>query len=96
MWNRLTIHDMTAITVSSKYQIVIPKEARKKLKITPGTRLFVTHDEHGLHIAKEQTLEEVRGMLKGCITSEMIDEFDRTSGQEDRDFTDILLTCANT
>ncbi len=70
---------MTAITVSSKYQIVIPKEARRQLKITPGTRLFVTQDEHGMHIVKEPTLEEIRGMLKGMKwkESEVRDETDR-------------------
>lgn len=79
MAHRLTIFGMTAITVSSKFQIVIPKEARKKLKITPGTRLFVTQDEHGLHIAKEPTLEEVRGLLKEMKweESEVRDETDR-------------------
>lgn len=62
------------------------------LKITPGTRLFVTQDEHGLHMAKEPTLEEIRGLLKDGITREMIDEFDRTRGQDDREFADFSLT----
>ena len=91
MMSRLTLLPMSTITVSSKYQIVIPKEAREKLKITPGTRLFVTQDEHGLHMAKEPTLEEIRGLLKGGITREMIDEFDRTRGQDDRDLTEFSL-----
>jgi AbrB family looped-hinge helix DNA binding protein len=70
---------MTAITVSSKYQIVIPKEARERLKITPGTRLLVTQDKHGVHLVKEPTLEEVRGMLDGIawVESEVRDESER-------------------
>jgi AbrB family looped-hinge helix DNA binding protein len=70
---------MTAITVSSKYQIVIPKEARERLQIIPGTRLLVTQDEHGVHLVKEPSLEEVRGMLEGMTwaESEVRDESDR-------------------
>jgi AbrB family looped-hinge helix DNA binding protein len=43
---------MVAITVSSKYQIVIPCEAREKLKITPGKRLLVSQDKEGIHLVK--------------------------------------------
>lgn len=70
---------MTAITVSSKYQIVIPKAAREKLHIVPGTRLLVTQEGDGLRLAREPTLEEIRGLLKGMKwdESEVRDETDR-------------------
>ena len=71
--------EMTTITVSSKYQIVIPKEARQKLGIRPGTRLCVEEDEGGLRLIKEPTLEEIRGLLKGMVVvdSEIRDESER-------------------
>ena len=39
---------MVAITVSSKYQIVIPREAREQLNITPGTRLLLSQDQDAI------------------------------------------------
>lgn len=70
---------MTTTTVSSKYQIVIPKEVRERRQIKPGMRLYITEDERGLHLVKEPTLEEVRGLLKGMKwdESEVRDETDR-------------------
>jgi len=56
---------MTAITVSSKYQIVIPREARRKLGITSGTRLQAIPEETGLRLVKEPSIDEVSGLLKG-------------------------------
>ena len=56
---------MTAVTVSSKYQIVIPREARRKLGITSGTRLQAIEESTGLRLVKELTLEEIPGLLKG-------------------------------
>lgn len=71
---------MVAITVSSKYQIVIPREVRDKLNITPGSRLQVTQDEHGLHLVKEPETNEIRGLLKGLpvMDGDIRDESSRT------------------
>ncbi len=56
---------MTAVTVSSKYQIVIPQEARRNLGISPGTRLQAILDETGLRLVKEPSIDELPGLLKG-------------------------------
>ena len=56
---------MTAVTVSSKYQIVIPQEARRKLGITSGARLQAIPEETGLRLVKEPSIDELRGLLKG-------------------------------
>ena len=70
---------MTSVTVSSKYQIVIPKETRKKLGITSGARLQVIHDEFGLRLVKDPSIDEIRGLLKGMKVKdeEIRDEQDR-------------------
>jgi len=56
---------MPTVTVSSKYQIVVPREARKRLGITSGTRLQAIEEPAGLRLVKEPTLEEIPGLLKG-------------------------------
>jgi len=70
---------VNTITVSSKFQIVIPKEVREKLQIQPGARLQVVADGSGLRLQKEPTLADVRRLLKGMqwTEPEVRDESDR-------------------
>ena len=70
---------MTSITVSSKYQIVIPREAREALQIKPGTRLQVSQQKGGLRLMREPTIEEIRVRLQGAAwtEAEVRDESDR-------------------
>ena len=70
---------MTAVTVSSKYQIVIPREARRKFGITSGTKLQAIEEASGLRLVKEPTLQEIPGLLKGMpVKDDLIrDEKDR-------------------
>ena len=56
---------MTAITVSSKYQIVIPKEFRNLLGIRSGSRLQAISDSQGLRLVKEPEIDEIKGLIKG-------------------------------
>jgi len=70
---------MIAVTVSSKYQIVIPREARRKLGITSGTRLQAIEEPTGLRLVKEPTLQEIPGLLKGLSVND-----DAIRGEEDR------------
>ncbi|MBJ7391529.1 MAG: AbrB/MazE/SpoVT family DNA-binding domain-containing protein [Chthoniobacterales bacterium] len=56
---------MTTVTVSSKYQIVIPKEARRKLGISSGTRLQAIPEESGIRLVKEPSIDDICGLLKG-------------------------------
>jgi AbrB family looped-hinge helix DNA binding protein len=61
---------MTPITVSSKYQIVIPREARQKLGITSGTRLQAIPEKTGLRLVKEPSIDEISGLLKGMLVQD--------------------------
>lgn len=70
---------MPTVTVSSKYQIVIPREARRKLGITSGTRLQAIEEPTGLRLVKEPTLQEIPGLLKGLPVRD-----DAIRGEEDR------------
>ena len=59
---------MSTVTVSSKYQIVIPREMRAALGIRAGTRLHVLN--HGGHVVLVPTrpMTQARGFLKGIDT----------------------------
>ena len=80
MPNRFTLITMTAVTVSSKYQIVIPQEARRKLGIRSGTRLQAISEETGLRLVKEPSIDELRGLLKGMpvVDSDIRSKHDRS------------------
>jgi AbrB family looped-hinge helix DNA binding protein len=54
---------MIAITVSSKYQIVIPKEFRNLLGIKSGTRLQAILDCQGIRLVKEPEIDEIKGLI---------------------------------
>lgn len=70
---------MTAVTVSSKYQIVIPQEARQKLGIRSGTKLQAISEQSGLRLVKEPSIDEISGLLAGLAVrdAEIRDEEDR-------------------
>ncbi|MBU6181409.1 MAG: AbrB/MazE/SpoVT family DNA-binding domain-containing protein [Verrucomicrobia bacterium] len=70
---------MTAVTVSSKYQIVIPKELRKILGIKSGTRLQAIPDKQGIRLVKEPEIDEIKGLIKGMVVdvADIRDESDR-------------------
>jgi len=53
-----------SVTVNDRGQIVIPKGARERFELTPGTRLIVGSDECGIALIPERTFAEIvkRGM----------------------------------
>jgi AbrB family looped-hinge helix DNA binding protein len=56
---------MTRVTVSPKFQIVIPKELREKLKLRPGQKLFIYELDGSLRLDPPRSIRELRGMAKG-------------------------------
>ncbi|HEV3254636.1 MAG TPA: AbrB/MazE/SpoVT family DNA-binding domain-containing protein [Candidatus Acidoferrales bacterium] len=56
---------MTQVTVSPKFQIVIPKELREKLKLRPGQKLFIYELDGSLRLDPPRSIRELRGMAKG-------------------------------
>ncbi len=67
---------MQIVTVSPKYQVVIPKKVREALKLRPGQRMRVVEHEGRIEFIPERDLKELRGFLKG-INTEFIREEDR-------------------
>ena len=68
---------MSTITVSPKYQVVIPKEVREQLHIKSGQKLAVVVTRGILHMIPAKSLKELEGYLKGMDTSGIRDEEDR-------------------
>jgi AbrB family looped-hinge helix DNA binding protein len=67
---------MHTVTVSPKFQVVIPKEVRKALNLRPGQRMQVLEHEGRIEFIPERDLKELRGFLKG-INTEFKREGDR-------------------
>ena len=67
---------MQTVTVSPKYQIVIPKTVRESLRLRPGQKMQVIEYEGRIELVPERDINELRGFLKGINT-----EFKR---EEDR------------
>jgi AbrB family looped-hinge helix DNA binding protein len=67
---------MNSVTVSPKYQVVIPKTVRKALNLRPGQKMQVVEYEGRIELIPERNIKELRGYLKG-INTEFKREKDR-------------------
>ena len=67
---------MHSVTLSPKYQVVIPKTVRKALHLRPGQKMQVVEHEGRIEFIPERDLKELRGFLKG-INTEFKREGDR-------------------
>jgi AbrB family looped-hinge helix DNA binding protein len=67
---------MQIVTVSPKYQIVIPKAVREALHLRPGQKMQVIEYAGRVELIPERDIKELRGFLKG-INSEFKREEDR-------------------
>jgi len=68
---------MSEVTLSSKYQIVIPREVRKKMDLKPGQKIVVLERDGVVHLIPQRPMKEMRGFVKGVDTHKLRDEEDR-------------------
>lgn len=59
---------MTTVKISPKYQIVIPKEIRNKLKLRPGQKIQILQFGERIELILLKNIKEARGFLKGIDT----------------------------
>ena len=59
---------MDTVTVSSKYQIVIPKNIRKKLNIKAGQKFNVIPIGRHIELIPFVPVEKMKGFVKGINT----------------------------
>jgi len=67
---------MQTVTISSKYQVVIPQEVREQFHLKPGQKLAFIPYKGTLRVVIIPPLEEARGMLKGLNTDGFREEED--------------------
>jgi AbrB family looped-hinge helix DNA binding protein len=60
---------MPKVTVSPKFQIVIPREVRDSLCIKPGEELQVFRYGDRIELVPVRSIREMRGFLKGIDTT---------------------------
>ena len=65
---------MTTVTISPKYQIVIPKEIREQLQLRPGQKVTALLYEGRIELIPVRPIQELRGLLKGIDTTIERDE----------------------
>ena len=59
---------MQTVTLSSKYQVVIPKNIRDALKLKPGQKLHVIEYDGRIELIQDRDADELRGFLKDIDT----------------------------
>jgi len=64
-------------TVSSKYQVVIPKPAREHLNLKPRQKLTVIEKDNMLILIPQPSLGDLRGIAKGAKTDDHREKKDR-------------------
>jgi AbrB family looped-hinge helix DNA binding protein len=60
---------METVTVSPKFQIVIPRTIRKSLDIQPGQKVQVLRYGNRIELIPLRPIQETRGFLKGIDTT---------------------------
>ena len=65
------------ITISSKYQIVIPKAVRELVGWKPGDKLVPLVKGKNVTLVKLRPLEELYGFIKGAKIGKIRDREDR-------------------
>ena len=60
---------MQTVTISPKYQVVIPKELREALHLRPGEQLHVFRYQNRLEFVPVKEIKKMRGFLQGMDTA---------------------------
>ena len=53
------------VTLSPKYQVVIPRRIRESLRLRPGERFYVINYEGRVELIPVRKMRDMRGFLRG-------------------------------
>lgn len=67
---------MEPVTISSKYQVVIPREVREQFNLKPGQKVMFIPYNNTLRMVVVSPMKAARGMLKGMSTDNIREETD--------------------
>jgi AbrB family looped-hinge helix DNA binding protein len=56
---------MEKVTISPKYQVVIPQRIRNAMKLFPGQKVQVILYGNRIELVPEKNIKDMRGFLKG-------------------------------
>lgn len=60
---------MNVVTISPKFQVVIPREIRERLGLTPGQRVRALVYENRVEFIPVRPMKSMRGFLRGIDTT---------------------------
>jgi len=68
---------MDTVTISPKFQVVIPKAIRESLKLAPGQKVQAIAYENRIELIPQRPMKKMRGFLKR-VDTDVPREDDRT------------------
>ena len=68
---------MSTVTISSKYQVVIPREIREQFNLKPGQKILFIPYNSTLRVVIVPPIEEAEGMFDGIDTDPGREKEDR-------------------
>lgn len=63
------IIDMNTVTLSPKFQVVIPQALRERLALRPGAKMMVIEFNGGLRLVPLRPAAALRGIARGVDTT---------------------------
>ncbi len=60
---------MSVVTVSPKFQVVIPRAIREALKLEPGQKVQALQYQNRIELIPVRPMRKMRGFLKGLDTT---------------------------
>lgn len=60
---------MNTVTVSPKFQVVIPLAIREKLRLIPGQKVQTVVYDNRLELIPRQPMKKMKGFLRGISTA---------------------------
>ena len=68
---------MNTVTISSKYQVVIPRPIRKQFNLQPGRKIMFIPYNNTLRVVIVPPIEQSMGMFEGIDTDPQREKADR-------------------